>query len=490
MAAVLLQADPEDAEARQREQNETAKAQACEFDKHKHKLRLRPIAFSSRKCSESEGGVHSYTGEAATGVWAIEKYKRHLFGKEFTWMTDCNGLRQFFDGDDVPTHMHQRMRQRLLRFMFTIVHRPARFMVECDVLTRYNNITTQWRPTKPSAQPQPTAIAIANDPIPGLTNQRRQPRTWLLAIKCSHTRTIWAFNAGATNIHNATTDAGIKADIIGIEERQAWRTNPFDSHTQDPKLTTIMTLEETVEPTDTIDWIIAHNGIEKDNKQDGWHKFKQLTKLIALGTKHGVQAIIIFTSPDHHSDGESRAEKRMQQLETDGWSTLRANVHANRYGASIATRFTMIIATRQVETLRMFYLQGSEAQPLSEYINDESEIHEPHVHHNDNIREMKRPHQAPQQNTQEPRIAALIQRKGQGKNDNTVEWTTTWTPCYDTEHPGPADLNDLTNQWFESPFAIESTDNRTHTSRVRGIRQHELIDIIGYDEDSRHRMFQ
>ena len=88
--------------------------------------------------------MHSYTGEAATGVWAIEKYKRHIFGREFTWMTDCNGLRQFFDGEDVPTHMHQRMRQRLLRFSFTIVHRPARFMVECDALTRYNNITSQW----------------------------------------------------------------------------------------------------------------------------------------------------------------------------------------------------------------------------------------------------------------------------------------------------------------------------------------------------------
>ena len=144
MAAVLLQADPKDKDARTHEDQETQRSEQCKFDKHMHQLRLRPIAFASRKCSEAEGTMHSFTGEAATGVWAIEKYKRHLFGKEFTWMTDCNGLRQFFDGNDVPTHTHQRMRQRLLRFMFTIVHRPARFMTECDVLTRYNRITSQW----------------------------------------------------------------------------------------------------------------------------------------------------------------------------------------------------------------------------------------------------------------------------------------------------------------------------------------------------------
>ena len=488
MAAVLLQADPDDADARQREHNETS-GQACDFDKHMHKLRLRPIAFSSRKCSESEGGLHSYSGEAATGVWAIEKYKRHLFGKEFTWMTDCNGLRQFFEGDDVSTHMHQRMRQRLLRFIFTIVHRPARFMVECDVLTRYNNFTAQWRPalqhTGPSQVSQPTPIASSNVPIPALTNKSGQPRT-LLAARSSTNRTIWAFNAGATNIHTATTDAGITADITNIEERGDWNTHPFDHQRQDPKLTNIRALEEGIEPSDTVDWIVAHDGTEKEHEHNSQQEFDQLTKLITLGENHGSKAIILFMSPDNRSDTESRVEKRMQQLENNGWNTMRANVHANRYGAGIATQFTMIAATRNVETLRTFHLQGSDATPLSETIDDEAEIPELYIRDNSDIRDIKRP-QTPQHDPNEPRIAAFIQRKGQ--DDGTMEWVTTWTPCYDKEHPGP-DLNDITNQWFESPFAVESTDNRTHTSRVRGIRQHELVNLIGYDEDSRYRMLQ
>jgi Reverse transcriptase (RNA-dependent DNA polymerase)/RNase H-like domain found in reverse transcriptase len=81
MAAVLLQADPTDAEAEEHERQETEHKEQCKFDKHMHQLRLRPITFASRKCTAAESNLHSYTGEAATGVWAVEKYKRHLFGK-------------------------------------------------------------------------------------------------------------------------------------------------------------------------------------------------------------------------------------------------------------------------------------------------------------------------------------------------------------------------------------------------------------------------
>ena len=41
--------------------------------------------------------------EAAVGVWAMEKFRHFLYGAEFTWITDCSGLRRFFEGDDLPT---------------------------------------------------------------------------------------------------------------------------------------------------------------------------------------------------------------------------------------------------------------------------------------------------------------------------------------------------------------------------------------------------
>ena len=484
MAAVLLQADPANTEAKEHETQETQEGSACVFDKHVHTLRLRPIAFSSRKCSEAKSAMHSYTGEATTGVWAIEKCKRHLFGKDLTWMTDCNGLRQFFEGEDVPTHMHQRMRQRLLRFSFTIAHRPAKFMIECDVLTRYNNITSTWRPTTPT-DPTTTPIATTNQPV---EPEKGTPtlRT-MLATKSHNARNVWTFNAGATNIATAAADAGISIHLRTIEERNEWKRHPFDNTQTDATLLTIAQLQEIITPDEPVDWILAHDGCETEDSTNTELQFHQLTQLIKIGTQHNATAIIIFTQAtarihDHETNEEKALiDMRLEQLEaTREWIRMRAQVHSNRYGAAISTEFTMIVATRNIHTLRTFHLQNIEATPLNDIISNLGEPNEPNVTTATEIRAMQRPpHTTTKYN--EPRIAALIQRHGQ--DTNTRDWTTAWTPCYDTNHPGP-DLCDINNQWYESPFAIETTTH-DHTSTVRGIRHHELVDIIGYDEKAR-----
>lgn len=58
---------------------------------------------------------------------------------------DCSGLRQLFDGYDVPTHAHQRLRQRLLRYVFTVVYHSGRFLMECGVLSRYIGFTAELK---------------------------------------------------------------------------------------------------------------------------------------------------------------------------------------------------------------------------------------------------------------------------------------------------------------------------------------------------------
>ncbi len=73
------------------------------------------------------------------------KFKRFLIGQEFTWITDCSGLTKFFDTEYEATHTMQRWKLELLRFDFTIVHRPARMLTECDMLSRYNTCTNKWR---------------------------------------------------------------------------------------------------------------------------------------------------------------------------------------------------------------------------------------------------------------------------------------------------------------------------------------------------------
>jgi hypothetical protein len=70
--AVLLQAgcDKEEEEAIQREIN----GEKCEFEKTISGLRLRPIAFISQR-REEPFSRHSFVGEAATGRWAMLKFK-------------------------------------------------------------------------------------------------------------------------------------------------------------------------------------------------------------------------------------------------------------------------------------------------------------------------------------------------------------------------------------------------------------------------------
>eukprot|EP00957_Ditylum_brightwellii_P088127 6712793-Ditylum_brightwellii.AAC.1 len=115
MGAVLLQAD-DSPEAREAEQKE-AEGGKCEFDKSAHGLRLRPIAFVSRKTQTwLEKSAHSYVGEAGTIRWAIGKFRKYLYGAEFTVLMDCSGLRSFFENTEHALHVVQRWKAELLQF--------------------------------------------------------------------------------------------------------------------------------------------------------------------------------------------------------------------------------------------------------------------------------------------------------------------------------------------------------------------------------------
>ena len=86
MGAALLQADATSEKALKAELEEV-RGGPCMFDKNLSLTEywLRPISMVSRVCNESERHYHSYTGETATGVWAIEKYRPYLAGVSFTY---------------------------------------------------------------------------------------------------------------------------------------------------------------------------------------------------------------------------------------------------------------------------------------------------------------------------------------------------------------------------------------------------------------------
>jgi hypothetical protein len=56
----------------------------CLFDCAKSGLRLRPIMFFSSRWQFATLDYHSYMGESATGLWAIDKLRHSIRGNPFT----------------------------------------------------------------------------------------------------------------------------------------------------------------------------------------------------------------------------------------------------------------------------------------------------------------------------------------------------------------------------------------------------------------------
>ena len=71
----------------------------CLFDLSKHGVKLKPIAFGSRSCTLVERHFHSFTGEATSGRWSIEKNRKCLWGSNFWWICDCLSVKEVLEYD-------------------------------------------------------------------------------------------------------------------------------------------------------------------------------------------------------------------------------------------------------------------------------------------------------------------------------------------------------------------------------------------------------
>src|SRR5210317_831761 len=262
MGAVLLQADitEEAEEAMLRE----IRGGKCEFDKAIKGLRLRPIAFISRICKGKERDYHSYVGEAATGLWAMRKYKQWLIGMEFTWISDCSGLTKFFEGTADITHTLQRWRLELLSLNFTIVHRPARMLVECDLLSRYQGMVESWRdqPNKPHTDNPLTAAAwnVINPTTewpsqhikPTVTGPNTKNRT-NPAFVCDTARATWIIGATLNTFETAANKLGGQTMITAqTSEKEHWQ-----EHYDIPDVLTFAS--RIIKQTPPAEWIIVNN---------------------------------------------------------------------------------------------------------------------------------------------------------------------------------------------------------------------------------------
>lgn len=107
----------------------------CDFDLTMKGPRLRPIAFGSRACLNTEQHFHSFVGEIACGRWAIAQNKKFLWGSHFYWLCDCSSVKEILNYNG-SVHMLSRWAMELLGYNFSIVHRPARMMSDVDALNR------------------------------------------------------------------------------------------------------------------------------------------------------------------------------------------------------------------------------------------------------------------------------------------------------------------------------------------------------------------
>jgi hypothetical protein len=192
------------------------------------------------------------------------KFKRHLLGRKFTWITDCSGLTKFFETDYEATHTIQRWKLDPLRFDFTMVHRPGRMLTDCDMLSRYNTWTSEWRTSQEARDKEEndthttntkqanSLLAIIHTDLERATNPPRIPRTHVnpkvtgnktvnrtalaLAETCDRARTIWIIGQGSETATTAMENLGLEPSCLkSTDETEYWQ-----AQTDAPNLKTFL----------------------------------------------------------------------------------------------------------------------------------------------------------------------------------------------------------------------------------------------------------
>lgn len=99
---------------------------------------LRPVAFASKSLTKTEKSYAQIEKEALASAWACSRFQDYLLGLHFTLETDHKPLVPLLSTKtigELPARI-QRMRMRLMRFTYTIIHVPGKYMYTADTLSR------------------------------------------------------------------------------------------------------------------------------------------------------------------------------------------------------------------------------------------------------------------------------------------------------------------------------------------------------------------
>ena len=109
-----------------------------------HSEGWRPVAYASRTLTSAETRYAQIEKEALASTWACEKFEDYLLGLKFTLETDHKPLVPLLGQKDIeqlPPRL-QRLRLRLMRYTFDIIHVPGRELYTADTLSRAPQSTT------------------------------------------------------------------------------------------------------------------------------------------------------------------------------------------------------------------------------------------------------------------------------------------------------------------------------------------------------------
>ncbi|UYV78630.1 K02A2.6-like, partial [Cordylochernes scorpioides] len=96
------------------------------------------IAYASRTLSETEKRYAQIEKEALAITWACEKFKQYIQGLVITLETDHKPLVLIFTSKNIDdlTPRIQRLRLRIMRYSYKIVHTPGKNLIVADALSR------------------------------------------------------------------------------------------------------------------------------------------------------------------------------------------------------------------------------------------------------------------------------------------------------------------------------------------------------------------
>lgn len=100
--------------------------------------RWKPVAYASRFMSETEQRYSEIEKEALGIIWACDKFKDYILGKQISLETDHKPLVPFLGTTslaNLPLRI-LRFRLRLSRFQYTISHVPGKLLYTADTLSR------------------------------------------------------------------------------------------------------------------------------------------------------------------------------------------------------------------------------------------------------------------------------------------------------------------------------------------------------------------